>query len=97
MARKYQAGPDVGPEEVVRDSKGNVIDDAYIERAVEDVHRQVGRGRPSLTEPGAVSPEVKARVPAELKERVNRESRRQGKSVSEFIRDALERYLTDVG
>ena len=96
MARKYKAGPDVGPEEVVRDSKGNVIDEAYIGRAVEDVHRQMNRGRPSLTEPGAVSPEVKARVPAELKERVDRESRRQGKSVSELIRDALERYLAEV-
>lgn len=41
--RKYKPGPDVEAE-VVRDSKGNVIDEAYIERAVEDVHRHVNRG-----------------------------------------------------
>ena len=45
-------GLKVGPEETVCDSKGNVIDEANIERAVEDVHHHLGRGRPSLTKPG---------------------------------------------
>jgi hypothetical protein len=93
MARKYKVGPDVGQDEEVRDSKGNLIDQTYLERAVEDVHRRLGRGRPSLSRPGAVSPEVKARVPAELKARAEQEAERQGKSLSLVIREALERYL----
>jgi cytidylate kinase len=93
MARKYKAGPDVKPGEKVYDSKGNLIDQSYIDRAVKDVHHQVGRGRPSLTAPGAVSPEIKARVPAELKARVERAAQRQGKSTSAVVREALERHL----
>lgn len=93
MARKYKAGPDIKPGETVYDSKGNMIDQAYIDRAVEDVHRQLGRGRPSLTAPGATSPEIKARVPAELKSRVEQEAKRQGKSTSSVVREALERHL----
>jgi hypothetical protein len=95
MARKYKLGPDVKPAEQVRDSKGNLIDEAYIDCAVDDVRRQLGRGRPSLTAPGEVSPEVKARVPAELKSRVEEAAKRQGRPLSEVIRDALERYLAD--
>lgn len=93
MARKYEAGPDVKPEEEVYDSKGNRIDQDYIDRAVEDVHRQLGPGRPSLTSPGAVSPEIKARVPADLKRRVEELVKREGISVSAFVREALEEHL----
>jgi hypothetical protein len=93
MARKYKMGPDVKPEEKVYDSKGNLVDENYIERAVEDVHRQLGRGRPSLTAPGKTSPEIKARVPAELKRRVQQAARERGESLSDFIREALERQL----
>jgi hypothetical protein len=93
MAEQYKLGPDVGPDEKVYDSKGNLIDQDYIDRAVEDVHRQLGRGRPSLTAPGSVSPEIKARVPAELKARVEQAAKRQGKATSAVIREALERYL----
>ena len=91
MARKYKGGPDVGPKEVVRDSKGHLIDETYMDRAVDDVHQQLGRGRPFLTKPAAISPEVRARVPVALKERVEREARRQDKSVSVLIREGLER------
>lgn len=93
MARKYKAGPDVKRDELVYDSKGNRIDQDYIDRAVEDVHRQLGRGRPSLTAPGAVSPEIKARVPADLKRRVEQVAKRQGKSTSAVVREALEEHL----
>ena len=95
MAPKYKAGPDVKPDEYVYDSKGNLIDEDYIERAVEDVHRQLGRGRPSLTAPGEVSPEIKARVPAELKRRLQEAAKEDGKSLSVFIREALERQLDE--
>ncbi len=93
MARKYKLGPDVKPAEEVYDSKGNLIDENYIDRAVEDAHRQLGRGRPSLTAPGRTSPEIKARVPAELKLRIQQAARERGESLSDFIREALERQL----
>lgn len=93
VARKYKVGPDVKPGEKIYDSKGNLIDEAYTERAVEDARRQLSRGRPSLTAPGAVSPEIKARVPAALKARVERAAKRQGKSTSALVREALERHL----
>lgn len=95
MARKYKVGPDVKPDEKIHDSKGNLIDEDYIDRAVADVHHQLGRGRPSLTAPGGVSPEIKARVPSDLKTRVQEEAKRQGKSLSVFVREALERHLDE--
>ena len=95
MARRYKAGPDVKREENVYDSKGNLIDGQYIASAVEDVHHQFGRGRPSLTAPGEVSPEIKARVSAELKTRVQQAAKRQGKPLSVFIREALQRHLDE--
>ncbi len=55
-----------------------------------------GRSRPSLAHgpaPGARSSEVKARVPAELKHRLEREAKRCGATTSTLIRDALDRYL----
>jgi predicted HicB family RNase H-like nuclease len=95
MSRKYKLGPDVKAGEKVHDSKGNLIDEDYIERAVDDVHRQLGRGRPSLSAPGEVSPEIKARVPSELKRRLEQAAREHGKPLSVFIREALERHLED--
>ena len=95
MPRKYKLGPDVKPEEKIYDSKGNLIDENYIERAVEDVHRQLGRGRPSLTAPGRISPEIKARVPVELKDRLQQAAKEHGKPLSVFIREALEQYLDE--
>jgi hypothetical protein len=50
---------------------------------------QGGVGRPSLTAPGAQSPEVKARVPAGLQHRLEREAKRRGATTSTLIRDAL--------
>jgi hypothetical protein len=50
-------------------------------------------GRPSLTRPNVISPEVKARVPIQLKKALDRKAIQSGKSPSELIRAALERYL----
>lgn len=90
-----EPGPDVKPEEKIYDSEGNLIDENYIERAVEDVHRQLGPGRPSLTAPGRISPEIKARVPVELKDRLQQAAKEHGKPLSVFIREALEQYLDE--
>jgi predicted DNA-binding protein len=48
-----------------------------------------------LTAPGKTSPEIKARVPAELKDRLQQAAKNQGQPLSVFIREALERHLDE--
>lgn len=45
MTKKYTLGPDVPASEPVHDSKGNLIDDGYIDHAIQDVHRSFGTPR----------------------------------------------------
>jgi predicted HicB family RNase H-like nuclease len=85
---KYTLGPDVPPDELVRDSKGNVIDEDYIAQAVQDVHDAVA-GRPSLSSQGT-SPRVSFRVPTDVREAAERLANREGVSLSELARRALE-------
>jgi hypothetical protein len=85
---KYQIGKDVNlRKEVVRDLSGQRITNRRVKKIVKEV-RQKTAGRPSLTKPNVISPEVKARVPIALKR-----AKKRGKSPSEVIRLALERYL----
>lgn len=97
--KAYTVGPDVDLEkEDVRDTAGNRVDEAYVDRVVEDVHAHLeaqGRriGRPSLTKPGTRSPSVAVRLPEALKAAVEARAAREGKRPSEVVRDALEQYL----
>jgi hypothetical protein len=94
--RKYVAasGPDVDLErDVVRDSRGRRITEEYAQRAVEETHRQLGRGRPSLTGHASRSPQVTFRLPPELKDKAEELAAREGKRVSDVARDALRDYL----
>ena len=94
MTGKHLLGPDINLDiEVVRDKKGRRITEARAQRLAEEALAKAGVGRPSLTAPGARSPEVKARVPAELKHRLEREAKRRGATTSTLIREALDRYL----
>lgn len=43
MASKYKLGPDVNGEEEVCALEGDLVDDDYIQRAVQHAHRQLGR------------------------------------------------------
>lgn len=89
---RVDPGPDVDLEqEDVRDSKGARIGQDYVNRAVEDVHRAIGR--PSLTAPGKQSPPIAVRLPEALRAAVAARAEREGKSLSEVTRDALEAYL----
>ncbi|MEX2372914.1 MAG: ribbon-helix-helix protein, CopG family [Dehalococcoidia bacterium] len=91
---RFAEGPDVDLEqEDVRDINGNRITEDYVREAVENVHRHVSAGRPSLTGPGEHSPHVSFRLPAELREAAKRRAQREGKSVSAVARDALREYL----
>jgi hypothetical protein len=90
---KYQIGKDVNlRKEVVRDLSGQRITNRRVKKIVKEV-RQKTAGRPSLTKPNVISPEVKARVPIALKRALDQHAKKRGKSPSEVIRLALERYL----
>jgi hypothetical protein len=88
--RRRKPSPTVGRNEVVRDSRGQVVDDAYIEGAVEDAIAYArGRGRPSLSESGE-SPLLRVRVSRDLDAAVREAANQAGKSVSDWVREALE-------
>ena len=71
---------------------GKRITDRRVKQIVKQVRQQTA-GRPSLTKANVISPEVKARVPLQLKRALDRRAIQSGKSASELIRAALERYL----
>jgi hypothetical protein len=90
---RYRVGKDVNlKKEVVKDLSGKRITDRRVKQIVKQVRQQTA-GRPSLTKPNVISPEVKARVPLQLKRALDRKVIQSGKSSSELIRAALERYL----
>jgi hypothetical protein len=90
MSKKYTLGPDVPADEPVYDSKGNLVDDGYIDQAVEDVHRALGR--PSLSGAGS-SPRVSFRLSAETRQAAEKIAEQQGVSLSELARHALEELV----
>jgi hypothetical protein len=90
---KYTFGPDVDLDrEVILDKDGRRITEARAEQIVKEVIEAVF-GRPSLTAPGRHSPEIKARVPIQLKKKLQREAKRRGETSSAVIRQALEEFL----
>ena len=90
---RYRVGKDVNlKKEVVKDLSGKRITDRRVKQIVKQVRQQTA-GRPSLTKANVISPAVKARVPIQLKRALDRRAIQSGKSASELIRAALERYL----
>jgi hypothetical protein len=72
MSTAKQTGCVVGPDvdldrEAVADQHGQRITKLRVRELAEDALRPVRAGRPSLTSPGRRSPEVKARVPEDLR------------------------------
>ena len=95
MKKKYEFSGYVDlDKEVFLDKKGVRITDARARAIAKEMHAQV-LGRPSLTGKAAHSPEIKARVPEKLKEKLQKEAERQGRTTSELIRQALEFYLAN--
>ena len=91
---KYIWGKDVDLNKtVILDKQGNRLTNARAEKISQEIIKQA-TGRPSLTGPKKVSPEVKARVPQQLKVRLEREAKRRGETASVLIREALESYLS---
>jgi hypothetical protein len=101
MSRKGQptykiVGPDVDLEaEVVLDSKGRRVDQAYVDPALAEVEEDLLRRacRPSLTGKSEHSPHVSFRITPELKARAEQTAREQGTTVSRLAREAFERFL----
>ena len=80
----------VGRNEVLRDSRGRVIDDKYVQGAVETAVEYVrGRGRPSLSDEGE-SPLLRVRVSRELDNAVRNAAQSSGESVSGWVRRVLQ-------
>lgn len=93
MTGRYVLGPDVDldAEEII-DSTGQRITEARAEQLGRDAIDKVV-GRPSLSAPGQHSPEIKARVPEELRDQLLRIAHERGTTTSALVREALEHYL----
>lgn len=86
----YQLGADVPEAEVLHDSQGRVVDEAYVQGAVvEALTRVRGRGRPSLSESGE-SPLLRVRISRELDEAVRKAADDAGASRSQWVRRVLD-------
>ena len=93
---KYVLGPDIDLDiEVVLDKRGRRITEERAAQIARQAIREFAAGRPSLTGVGKVSPEIKARVPQEMKDKLDREAKTLGISPSALIRQALAEYLYD--
>ena len=91
---KYVLGPDIDLDvEVVLDKRGRRITEARAQQISRQILREAAAGRPSLTGAKIVSPEVKARVPQGMKDKLDREAKKLGVTPSALIRQALEEYL----
>ena len=85
-----------GPrDELLRDSRGRLLDDTYVTGAVDDAIRHVrSRGRPSLSKSGE-SPLLRVRISRELDAAIRDAAGRSGVSVSDWVRRALDRAAHD--
>ena len=81
--------------EVIVDSDGRRIDQAYVDEVVASAHEVLDKrtGRPSLTGKAEHSPQVTFRITPELKARAEHAAAEQGTTVSRLAREAFERYL----
>lgn len=93
----YTLGPDIPADEALRDTKGRVVDDNYVDSAVKDALAVVrGRGRPSLSQSGE-SPLLRVRLSRELEAAVRRAAEVAGTSRSEWVRHTLEEASRNTG
>lgn len=94
-AKRYEEGPVIDfDKEVVLDRNGERYTNARIEAMVKEIEEHGPYvGRPSLTAPTVHSPEIKARVPAPLKEKLEATAAARGQTPSALIRQAVEEFL----
>lgn len=89
----YVQGRDINlSKEKLFNSKGQRITEELLDEVVQESFVR-GIGRPSLTAPTVHSPEIKARVPAPLKEKLEEVAQARGETPSALIRQAVEEFL----
>jgi predicted HicB family RNase H-like nuclease len=94
---EYRLGDDIADEEEFRDSHGRLVDEAYVQSAVEDaVSRIRGPGRPSLSWHGE-SPLLRVRISRELDEAVSRAAGSAGVTRSQWVRQVLDEAVHRTG
>jgi predicted HicB family RNase H-like nuclease len=87
---RYRLGPDIPDDEELTDSQGRVVDDVYVEGAVEQALDTVRRrGRPSLSDEGE-SPLLRVRLSRELDDAIRRAAEQAGSTRSEWVRQVLD-------
>jgi hypothetical protein len=92
--KEYRDGGTIDLDKVdVRLADGTRLTEARAQELAEEIHERVQAGRPSLTEPGVHSPQLRFAVPAELKERLRERAVAEHRTPSAVAREALERYL----
>ena len=90
VSRDTPIGPDVDLDrEARRDREGRRITKQYVERVIEAARKP---GRPALAEDGP-SPAIAFRLPADLRRRAEELAAREGKTVSQLAREALQSRL----
>ncbi len=93
----YRSSSDVGPDEALRDSRGRIIDDRYVEEAVADaIDKARPRGRPSLSESGE-SPLLRVRLSRDLDEAVTKAAEQSGRSRADWVRAVLSQASREAG
>lgn len=75
-------------QEDVRLPDGTRLTDELVDAIVDDVKRR--GGRPSLTGESSVSPRISFRVTPDIRDRAGDLADREGKTVSQLAREALE-------
>lgn len=89
-------GPDVTVRGIDLDREEFVVGGQRLtERRAYDLAERAERsaGRPSLTSPGRHSPTLNLRVPAAVRDQLDRLAESEGRSPSAIARDALDEYL----
>lgn len=90
---------EVGPDEVLATKSGELLTHDDIEALADeaeagyDLSKAKPIGRPSLSGLRIPSPRVSFRVPDDVRIKAHEVASREGKSVSQLAREALERYL----
>ena len=92
MKRIKDGGSAKLDERAIRLADGTRLTEARAHELAELAEKR-GPGRPSLDGANEASPDVKARIPAALREALMREAERLDVSVSEILRTALIEFL----
>jgi hypothetical protein len=94
---KYRIGRDIDlDDEVVLLANGERLTETLAEQMGEELAAEFARrrrGRPSLSGNAEETPQIAARVPVEVRDKLEARAAAEGKKLSEVVRDALAAYV----